>query len=71
MNIVDLLSAVGKLGVVTWKRREGACEFVRISRRTEGGRIVLDHQRPEDGAWDEDPNDWDVDEFLRVFEPVR
>lgn len=71
MNLVDLLTAIGKLDNVTWKQKDGDGEFVRVARRTDSGQLVLDYQRPSDGVWIEGDAAWDSEEFLKVFEPAR
>lgn len=71
MNLVDLLAAIGKLDVVTWRQKSAPSELVRISRRTPEGTLVLDVQKEDDGSWIEGSKTWDVQEFLRAFEPVR
>lgn len=71
MNLVDLLAGIGKLDAVVWRQRSAdGGDVVRIGRRTAAGLLVLESPKVGDG-WTESGVVWEVEEFLKAFEPVR
>lgn len=70
MNVVELLEALGKTDVVTW-RCKADDRLAKLGGRTSERLLILRFQREDDGAWTPSEEPWAVEDFLKAFEPVR